>query len=148
MAMPKGRKSKLYKTVNVATKSVGTSGAQVHIGTIDKLDAQGVNGYLNNIRFSAMLNDSAGGFSGGFIAYLTTDDTWDDDTIITARAGNFADTVNLVAKRSIQQNNDQVRGNQGLIHLWLEVTDIATVFPTEVRYIAETWGSFIAYTEV
>ena len=142
------KKMKLYKTTNVATKNLGTSGGQIHVGTIDKLDAQGVNGYLNNIRVSVLLNDSSGGYNGGFIAYLTTDDTWDDDTIITARAGNFADSVNLVAKRSIQQNNDQVRGNQGLIHLWLEVTDIATVIGTDVRYVAETWGRFIEYTEV
>jgi len=141
------KKRRMYKTVNVATKDMGSAGGQIRIGEINKIDAQGVNGYLNNIRLSVLLNDSVDGEIGGFLAYLTTDDSWDDDSVITARGGSFGDTVNLSAKRSIQQNNDQVKGNQGLVHLWVELTDITTTVDVELRYVAETWGSFIGYTE-
>ena len=141
-------KRKMYKLTNVATKELGTSGGQVRIGVVDKLDAQGINGYLNNIRLSVLLNDSSAAKDGGFIAYLTTSSTWDDDNIICARAGNYADTVNLPARRSITRNSDGATSNDGLIHLWLEVTDIAVLDATEVRYVAETWGYFIAFSEV
>ena len=139
-----------YKLTNVATKNLGSSGAQVRVAEIDKLDAQGINGYLNNIRLSVLLNDPESihtNGAGGFIAYLTTDDAWSDDYVITAAAGNFSDTVNLSAKRWIQQNNDQIKGNQGMIHLWIELSD-TSITSHEVRYVAETWGNFIAFTEV
>ena len=143
------RKNKSYKLVNVATKNLGGSGDQIRIGEVDKLDAQGINGFLNNIRLSVLLNDdSGGGYIGGFIAYLTTSSTWSDDYVITARAGNFGDTVNLVGKRRIIRNSDGATSNDGLVHLWLELTDIETLGSSDVRYVAETWGRFIAYTEV
>ena len=142
------KKRKMYKLTNVATKDLGDDGGQIRIGVIDKLDAQGINGYLNNIRLSVLLNDSSGGYNGGYIAYLTTSSTWSDDNVICARAGNFSDTVNLPARRSITRNSDGATSNDGLIHLWLEVTDIAAVINTDVRYVAETWGYFIAYEEI
>ena len=148
--MPKRRKSKLYKTVNVATKNVGSAGGQVRIGVIDKIDAQGMSGYLNNVRLSVLLNDPESIHShgaGGFIAYLTTSNSWNDDYILTATAGNFADTVNLTAKRRIVENANQTFGNQGQLHLWVELTDISLT-SDEIRYVAECWGNFIAYEEV
>ena len=142
------RKNRMYKQTKVRTKAVGSAGDQVLLGTVEKIDPQmSANGYLNNIRLSCLLNDpesihSHG--SGGFIAYLTTDNSWDDSNIITARAGNFADTVNLPAKRVIRQNSDNVLGNLGLVHLWIEVTDISLT-TEEVRTVVETWGSFIKF---
>ena len=145
--MARKRRS-LYKTTNVATKNVGSAGGQIHCGTVDKLDAQGINGYLNNIRLSVLLNDSVDGEIGGFIAYLTTDDTWNDNYVITARAGSFGDTVNLSAKRTIRQNSDNALGNMGLVHLWIELTDITVSTDVNLRYVAESWGRFIEFTEV
>ena len=136
-----------YKQTKVETKNVGSIGGQIRLGTIDKIDPQAsMNGWLNNVRLSALLNDSAQVTPevGGFIAYLTTDDSWDDLNIITARAGRFADTVNLPAKRTIMQNTDQVSGNTGAVHLWIEITDLG-VGAEEMRVVVETWGSFIKY---
>ena len=139
-----------YKQTNVQTKSVGGAGAQVRIGEVTKLDAQGVNGYLHNIRISALLNAVAivGDQNfGGYIAYLTTDNVWSDEYIITARAGNFADTVNLTAKRKLTQSTDQASGNTGAVHLWIECTDIGSA-SKELRIVTETWGNFIKFDEV
>ena len=131
------KRRRLYKTVNVATKSLGATGDQIHLGTIDKIDAQGANGYFNNLRLSLNLNDSSGltALAGGYIAYLTTDDSWSDDSIITARAGNFASQINLPAKRTIRQNSDNVLGNMGQVHLWVECTDVS-LLGVEVRYLS------------
>ena len=137
----------MYKLVNVATKDMGSAGGQVLIGVVDKIDAQGVNGFLNNIRLSVLLNDSVDGEIGGFLAYLTTGASWDDDQVITARGGSFGDTVSLSAKRSISQNVAKTMSNQGQIYLWVELTDITSTVNVDMRYVAETWGSFIAYTE-
>ena len=129
---------------------MGSSGGQVRVGVVDKIDAQGMNGYLNNIRLSVLLNDPESIHShgaGGFIAYLTTSSGWSDDYVISAAAGNFADTVNLTAKRSISENANVTQGNSGQIHLWIELTDISLT-SDEIRYVAETWGNFIAYDEV
>ena len=139
---------KMYKQTKVKTDNVGSAGDQVLVGTIEKIDPQmSANGYLNNVRLSALLNVSKISTipkHGGFIAYLTTDDTWDDSNIITARAGNFADTVNLPAKRTIRQNSDNTLGNLGLVHLWIEITDISLT-DEDMRIVVETWGSFIKF---
>ena len=134
-----------YKQTKVQTKNVGSAGGQILLGTVQKLDPQSsMNGWLNNIRLSGLLQDTNTYAEGGFIAYLTTDNTWDDSNIITARAGRFADTVNLPAKRTLMQSADQVSGNTGAVHLWIEITDIGIV-SEEMRVVVETWGSFIKF---
>jgi len=145
--MPMARRTRNYKQVKVKTMNVGSAGAQIYLGKVEKLDPQSsMNGWLNNIRFSALLNDPSAVDSriGGFIAYLTTDNVWDDSNVITARAGNFSDTVNLTGRRTIRQNTDQVSGNTGAVHLFIEITDIGTS-SNEMRVIAETWGHFIKF---
>ena len=137
-----------YKIVNVHTKNLGSTGDQVLIGTIDKLDAQGVSAYLNNVRFSAVLNNSQGDEAlGGYMVYLTTSSDWSDDYVITARAGSFGSTVNLSAKRTIEQNATNKFGNLGPIYLWMEITDITLTSDVDMRYVAETWGRFIQFDE-
>ena len=141
------KRRRLFKVVNVATKDMGSAGGQILIGKVSKLDAQGINGYLNNIRLSVLLNDSVDGEIGGFMAYLTTSSSWDDDYVITARGGSFGDTISLSAKRTIQANSIQATSNTGQVYLWVELTDITVATDVELRYVAETWGSFIGYTE-
>ena len=142
------RKSKMYKQVKVDTIDVGSAGGQVLIGTIEKIDPQmAANGYLNNVKLSVLLNDPESVHThgqGGFMAYLTSDNTWDDSNIISARAGNFADTVNIPARRTIRQNSDNVLGNLGLVHLWIEISDIS-LLSEDLRVVVETWGSFIKF---
>ena len=141
-------KSRLYKIVNVATKNMGSSGSQVLLGQIDKLDAQGVNGYLNNVRVSVLI-DEAEQDTIGFLAYLTTDDAWNDDYVISAGAGGVGKTISLSGKRTIRTNADSIGitplSNDGPVYLWLEISD--TVGVENIRYVAETWGRFIEYTE-
>ena len=136
-----------YKQTKTKTDNLGSAGSQVLIGKVDKIDAQGVNGYLHNIRVSMLLNEGHTAFTtnGGFICYLTTADTWADEDIICARAAQFADTVNLPAKRTLRQSADNVKGNMGPVYLWAECSDITASTDVTVRIVTETWGSFIEY---
>ena len=55
------RKPRNYKLVNTFTRDMESSGNQMRLGMIDKLDAQGVSGYLNNVVVSAIVNNYDGG---------------------------------------------------------------------------------------
>ena len=137
----------MYKLVNAFTKNMGSGGAQVLLGTISKLDAQGITAFLNNVVVTASLNDGEAD-SGGIVLYLTTGDNWNDDYIITARGmSGFGGTVNLTAKRSIQADAERLTSNEGEIYLWGEITDITATTDVEVRYICETWGYFVEFEE-
>ena len=80
--------------------------------------------------------------------YLTTATTWSDDYIISAGATNTAGRVSLSAKRWIKENEADLKGNIGTVHLWAELTDITVSDNIDMRYVAETWGSFVLFTEV
>ena len=144
--MAKGRR--MYKIVNAATVDMGDSGAQVRLGKIQKVDAQGISGYLNNVQVSAIINNYDGGdTTPGILFYLTTDTGWSDDTIISAAACGIAGKVNLSARRWIKENLVDSKGNTGTVHLWAELTDITISDNIELRYVAETWGSFVLFDE-
>ncbi len=147
------RRMKNYKLVNAASKSGGSTGTQILIGRIDKIDAQGVpNGWLNNVKLSIMVNEAESDV-GAMMAYLTTDDGWNDDYVISAGAsGAVGGIINLTAKRSIETNatpdtyNDLALGTGGPIFLWVELADY--VLSESFRYVAETWGRYVEFTEV
>ena len=144
-----GRRQSNYKIVNAATKDMGSAGAQVRLGKVSKVDAQGVTAYLNNIVVSGIINNYDGGdTTPGIMFYLTTDTTFSDDTIISAGATNTAGRVSLSAKRWIKENLVDVKGNRGTVHLWAELTDITISDNIELRYVAESWGRFILFEEV
>ena len=146
----KYRRPKNYKLVNVKTVSGGSSGDQTLIGKIDKIDAQGVPaGFLNNVVLSVMVNEAEQDVAA-ITCYLTTDNVWNENFIITARTtqGGPGGTVNLTAKRSITTNADtdtQKYGSGGPIYVWVEIGDY--VGAEEFRYVAETWGRWIEFTE-
>ena len=71
-----------------------------------------------------------------------------DGDVITARAGNFADTVSLSAKRSIKSSEYEQDRNDGRIALWLEVSDITVSTDVELRLVLETWGRFVRFIAV
>ena len=148
--MARRRKSRNYKQTHVETQSVGSAGAQVHLGYFDPLDVEGGNitAWLNNVNLSALINDSPEAEIGGFIAYLTTSSSWSDGDVITARAGQFADTVSLTAKRPIRAAGNQADRNDGRINLWIEITDITVSSNVSLRIVTETWGRFVTYTTV
>ena len=141
---------KNYKIVNAKTMSGGLTGAQTLIGRIDKLDAQGVpSAFLNNVVISVMLNEAEEDVAA-ITCYLTTDDTWDDNYIITARTtqGGPGGTLNLTAKRFIRTNADSTTeklGTFGPVYVWVEIGDY--VYTEEFRYVCETWGRMVEFTE-
>ena len=138
-----------YKIVNVATKDMGSSGTQTRLGVIGKVDAQGITAWLNNVQVSAIINNYDGGdTTPGILFYLTTSTTWDDNRVIAAAAAPIAGKVSLSAKRRIKENNEDPQGNTGTVHLWAELTDITISDNIEMRYVAETWGNFVLFTEV
>ena len=151
-----------YKLVNADTVDMGSGGGQVMCGKVSKLDAQGLpNGYLNNIRVTSVLNDTPfvddTPLAGGIVWYLTTSPVWNDNFIICARAtpGGFSGTVNLPAHRHIRTDVADAadvdiieKSNLGPVWLWAELTDISLSEDMEMRFIAETWGSYIEFEEV
>ena len=126
---------------------MGSAGDQILLGTISKVDAQGPTAYLNNVRLSVLIDDAEDD-NIAFIAYLTTDNAWSDNYVISAAAGFAGGTLNLSAKRYIKTNADTdvtILGNTGPIYLWLELSD--PTYVEDARYVAETWGRLLKFTE-
>ena len=138
----------LYKLVNAATRDLGDAGGQINIGEIGKIDAQGITGFLKNVVLSVIVNDYPGDQLPGLIAYLTTGASWSDDQIITARAFLAGDTVSLTAMRRIEADTAQTKADFGKVYLWIEATDVSHVDNVHIRYVAETWGRWVDFTEV
>ena len=143
------KKSRNYKQVEAVTRSMGSAGTQVLLGSVSPLDVQGTPGaYLNNVVITALLNDDAldaPAFSGGFICYLSsTDGPWADDQIITARGiSQFGGTCSLTAKRRIRASTEQTSRDDGEIYIWAEITDITLATSVSARFVIEAWGKFI-----
>ncbi len=140
----KGR-MKNYKLVNAQTQAMGSAGGQIRVGVVDKLDAQGMTAWLNNIMVTVLV-DEAEQDNIGFIVYATTGSSWNDDWIIAARGGAVGGTVNLPVKRAIRDESTDTSRNDGAVHLWLEFGD--TIASESARIVTETWGRFIEFTEV
>ena len=146
---PPPKRPRRYKLVNSFTKDMGSGGGQIRLGYVDKLDAQGITGYLHNLQISAIINNYDGGdTTPGIMFFLTSDDSFDSDTIIDAAAVPIAGKVSLSAKRNIYQDADQVKGNTGRVHLYAELTDITITDNIEARFVVATWGNFVEFTEV
>ena len=140
MARRTYRRKKNYKLVNTWTKSFGSAGDQILLGNVSKLDAQGISAWLNNVVVTAQLNEGDGD-AGGMTFYLTTDNTWNDDYIITGRAmPGYGGTVSLTAKRPIRGDVDEPKRNDGIVYVWGEITDLSYISNADVRVIIETWG--------
>ena len=137
-----------YKLVDAFSVNVGSSGGQVLLASFSKLDAQGITGFLKNVQVSTIVNNYDGGDeTPGFMFYLTTSEVWSDAKIITATACPIAGKVSLSANRYIKTNSEVADGNTGKVFLWVELTDITAVDNIEIRYVCETWGNFIQFSE-
>ena len=148
------KRSRNYKIVNVASKSVGSTGAQILLGRVIKVDAQSVpSAWFDGIKLSAMVQEAEQDVAG-MLFYLSTDDTWSDDKIIAAAAtpGGPSGSAYLKARRVIRNNatpddsNDLSLGSGGPVYLWLEAGDY--VASESIRYVAETWGRHIKFEEL
>ena len=125
---------------------MGSAGGQIQLGYINKLDAQGITGFLKNLQVSAIINNYDGGdTTPGIMFYLTTSASWADAKVITASATAMAGKVSLSANRRIEVNAEDATGNTGTVHLWAELTDITISDAIELRYVVETWGNFVQW---
>ncbi len=143
MARKSMKRSKLYKEVHVETKNMGSAGDQILLGRIQKIDAQGITGFVNNLMLTGFANEAEQD-NIAVLFYLTTDNTWSDSYVISARSTAVGGgTVSLPAKRRIARNDDDPNANDGLLYLWAEVSD--TIASEEMRYIVELWGRYVEY---
>ena len=142
------RRTRNYKLVNSMTKDMGSAGAQNLLGYLDKVDAQGITAWANNFVVSTMVNNYDGGNPApGIMVYATTGDPFSDNEIITARAIYSGGTVSLALKRPIRADAEKATANDGRIYLYAELTDITVSDNVEARFVIESWGNFIEFTE-
>ena len=150
------KKQRLYKIVNVNLKDMGSAGSSVLIGRIQKIDAEGLTGYLNNCVVTSYIPDyhqPAGSQSGDMnpppsvLVSLQTGSTSSGDNYVTARSTTGGGTVSLSAKRVIRRNEAVTDGNDGMIYLYGELTDTTVSQDIEVKWIVETWGRYIEFVE-
>jgi len=157
--MPRRRRTaRNYKIVNANTKNMGSAGAQILLRKFDKVDAQGLSAWLHGVKVNYLVSDVAGSGDSdanfGLLFYLTTDDQWNDDYIISSAASSqMSGSAWLPAKRRINTNatpdsaNDLALGTGGPIYLWGEVTDSTITANVSARIVTETWGRWIDVTE-
>ena len=152
-----------YKQIKTGTVSLGNTGAQVHIASIDMIDDAIRGAFLNNVQFSVQQNatmaqaEVAGqavsrSSTMGFTFYLSyRSSSWDDDSVIAVYAvGGAAGNGNLTCKRSIKTNEEgsTIAEQLGPIHVWMEGTDCSIApFDTEARVTLTAWGRMILLTE-
>ena len=121
----------------------------MQIGYVSKLDAQGISAYLKNFLVSVIINNYDGGdTTPGIMLYATTSTSWSDDAIICARARNTAGSAYLPVHREIVFDAEKATGNVGQVYLWAELTDITVSDNIDARFVVETWGNFVEFTEV
>jgi len=153
-----------YKQTKTGTVNLGTSGTQIHIATIQKVDDQLKGAFLNNVQFSVQQNLTIGstqvwdtsGFisrssSQAFTLYLSPEATsWSDDRVIAAyTVGNGGGNGNLVCKRQIKTNStgSAVAEDIGPVHVWMEGTDISVTTDAQARVTLTAWGRMITLIE-
>jgi len=153
-----------YKQTKTGTVNLGTSGAQIHIATIQKVDDQLKGAFLNNVQFSVQQNLTIGSTqtwgSSGFISrssgqaftlYLSPEaSSWSDDRVIAAyTVGNGGGNGNLVCKRQIKTNStgSAVAEDIGPVHVWMEGTDISVTTDALARVTLTAWGRMITLIE-
>ena len=142
------RRSKMYKQVNTFTKNMGSSGDQVLLGYIQKIDNVGVSGYCNNLTITAIVNNYDGGDeTPGIICYGSTGASWTDNNVFVARGINTGGTVSLPIKRRIVLDAAETNSDEGRVYVYAELTDITVTDDISMRFVIETWGRFIEFTE-
>ena len=143
------RRSRNYKVIETATKDLGDAGDQILLGTIQPITSgnQAFSGWFKNVVCTYVLQDEDATESsvGGVVFYLSSNTTWNDDDVITARAMPFGGgSVSLSANRKVSGElfDDMVGGK---VALWAEATDVSAVNNLSIRYTVECWGRFIQY---
>ncbi len=154
-------RSRVYKQTITGTKTLGTAGAQFHIGKVNKLDPALKGGYIKNFVVSVVQNnstysvpppdpgDNVGGTAlmGAFTVYLSNSASgdWKDDQVLTARStGSGGGTVSLSARRFIKDDVNADDNSTSPVHVWLEMTDVTSgATDLTARCTIEAWGRMI-----
>ena len=148
--MARRRYPRNYKITNVNSKSMGSSGGQIRIRNIDKVDNQSTaNGWLQSVKVSTIFDTEQGSPGAGVILYATTDNVWNDDYVITSAAlGNGGGTCWLNIKRTIKTGADTPLQGQsgGPVYIWAEITDPGVSSET-LRFVTEVYGRNIEVAE-
>ncbi len=149
--MAKRRYPRNYKIVNVNTKAMGSTGGQVRIRDIDKVDNQSTaNGWVQSVKVSAIYDTEQGSPGSGILLYATTDNSWNDDyVIVSAALGAGGGSTWLNIKRTIRTGADTPLQGQagGPIYIWAEITDPG-VSSESLRLVTETYGRNVEVSEV
>ena len=148
--MARRRYPRNYKITDVNSKSMGSSGTQIRIRNIDKVDNQSTaNGWLQSVKVSTIFDTEQGSPGAGVILYATTDNVWNDDYVITSAAlGNGGGTCWLNIKRTIKTGADTPLQGQsgGPVYIWAEITDPGVSSET-LRFVTEVYGRNIEVAE-
>ena len=139
-----------YKITNVNTKSMGSTGGQIRVRNIAKVDNQSTeNGYVHAVKMSVIFDTEQGSPGAGVLAYATTDNVWSDNYVIAAgAAGNGGGIIWLNLRRRISTGTDEpLKGSLGgPIYIWLEITDPG-VSSESLRIVSEVYGRNITVDE-
>ncbi len=129
---------------------MGATGTQIRIRDIDKIDNQSImNGYCHAVKISAIFDTEQGSPGAGILLYATTDNSWNDDYVITSCAlGNGGGTGWLNIRRTIKTGSDTPLQGQagGPVYIWAEITDPG-VTGESVRFVSEVYGRNIEVDE-
>ena len=141
---------RVYKITNVNTKAMGSTGTQVLLREITKIDNQSImSGYVHAVKMSAIFDTEQGNPGVGIMFYATTDNGWSDDYVITASAcGQGGGTTWLNLRRTIKTGADTALQGQsgGPVYIWGEITDPG-VTSESVRLVSEVYGRNIEVDE-
>ena len=117
-----------YKQVVTATKSLGSAGSQVLIGSLSPLTARNQLGraYVKNIVMTYILqgDTAADTDQGGIVFYVSSNNSWADSDVVTARALGFGGgTINIPIHRWVSgELTDDAPG--GKLYVYAELTDV------------------------
>ena len=140
------RRARNYRQTVTGTKSLGTLGAQYHIGKIEKLDPNLPSAFLNNCVVSCQHNNiSDTEVAAPFTIYLSNAPAgaWLDDQVVTARAtAAGGGTVSLTVKRVIRTDTSAIDNSMSPVHVWAEMGDTGSV-TADARFTIEAWGRMI-----
>ena len=145
MARTRRRRKKQYKQVVTDTKSLGSSGGQILIGTLAPIANRNQLGraFCKNITMTYMLQgDAAAGADQGAVTfYIGSNSAWADSDVITARSAAYGGgTLNIPVNAWVSgEVTDDAPG--GKLYVWAECTDMTVVTNVDIRYTAEIWGS-------
>ena len=131
-------------TVTNNDKNLGGSSTPTLIGLVRPLDGEQAPGaYLKSLKISIQQrnqNDTP----QAFLIYASTNDTWDDNDVITAQAtGVSGGTVWLSLNRRIRSYTEETDRSDGPVYIFARAMDMGLVGDVETNIFLECWGRYV-----